>query len=54
MERVFNYINVMKNIYYECLYGQTIDIENIENDKEGVKVNISAIFNLIDLNSATL
>ncbi|WP_418569846.1 hypothetical protein [Parabacteroides johnsonii] len=48
MERVFNYINVMKNIYYECLYGQTIDIENIENDKEGVKVNISAIFNLIE------
>lgn len=48
MERVFEYINVMKNIYYECLYGQTIDIENIEDDKEGVKVSLSAIFNLIE------
>lgn len=48
MERVFEYINVMKDIYYECLFGQTIDIENIEDDKEGVKGNLSAIFNLIE------
>ena len=48
MERVFGYISVMKRIFYECLYGQTIDIENIKDDIDGVKINLCAIFNLIE------
>ena len=48
MERVFGYISVMKSIFYECLYGQTIDIENIKDDIDGVKINLCAIFNLIE------
>ena len=54
MERVFNYINVMKNIYYECLYGQTIDIENIDTYTEVTKTELSKTNYELKLDTETI